>query len=50
MTKVQHRAMAALLVAALILVGLGVYIYRFIVHGGEWATFAVGGTYTLDTN
>lgn len=46
MTKVQHRAMAALLVAALILVGLGIYIYRFIVHGGDWATFAVGGTYT----
>ena len=40
MNKVKHRAMSALIVAALLFVGLGVYIFRFIMHGGEWATFA----------
>ena len=40
MNKVKHRAMSALIVAALLFVGLGVYLFRFIVHGGEWATFA----------
>ncbi|MBQ9044326.1 MAG: penicillin-binding protein [Oscillospiraceae bacterium] len=40
MNKVTHRAMSALIVAALLFVGLGVYVFRFIVHGGEWATFA----------
>ena len=40
MNKVTHRAMSALIVAALVLVGLGVYLFRFAMHGGEWATFA----------
>ena len=40
MNKVTHRAMSALIVAALLFVGLGVYVFRFILHGGEWATFA----------
>ena len=43
MNKVKHRAMSALLIAALILVGLGVYIVRYLEDGAKWATFAVGG-------
>ena len=46
MNKVKHRAIATLLVAALILVGIGVYVARYLEHGGRWATFAVGGNYT----
>ena len=40
MNKVTHRAMSALLIAALVIAGLGVYLVRFAMHGGEWATFA----------
>ena len=46
MNKVQHRAISALLVAALILVGIGVYVARYLENGARWATFAVGGNYT----
>ena len=46
MNKVKHRAISALLVAALIIVGLGVYIVRYLEDGAKWATFAVGGNYT----
>ena len=43
MNKVKHRAMSALIIAALIIVGLGVYIVRYFESGAKWATFAVGG-------
>ena len=43
MNKVKHRAMSALIIAALIIVGLGVYIIRYFESGAKWATFAVGG-------
>ena len=43
MNKVKHRAFAALLVAAFILAGIGVYVARYLEHGAKWATFAVGG-------
>ena len=46
MNKVQHRAVSALLIAALIIVGLGVYIVRYLQDGARWATFAVSGNYT----
>ena len=38
MNKVKRRAMSALLVAVLVLGGIGVYIVRYIEHGAEWAT------------
>ena len=44
MNKVKRRAMSALLVAALILCGLGVYIVRHVRHGAEWATFAANSS------
>ena len=43
MNKVKHRAVAALLVAAMIVAGIGVYVARYLEHGAQWATFAVGG-------
>lgn len=39
MKKVTTRAYAALLIAALILLGMGVYLFRLIRDGGDWATF-----------
>ena len=48
MNKVKRRAMSALLVAVLVLGGIGVYIVRYIEHGAEWATFAANSSvYTL---
>ena len=35
MNKVKRRAMSALLVAVLVLGGIGVYIVRYIEHGAE---------------
>ena len=45
MNKVTHRAMSALIVAAILFAGLGVYLVRFAVHGGEWATFAANNNF-----
>ena len=39
MKKVTTRSYAAIIVAALILVGLGVYLVRLAVDGGDWASF-----------
>ena len=36
--------MSALLVAVLVLGGIGVYIVRYIEHGAEWATFAANSS------
>ena len=40
MKKLQRRAYSALLVAICLLFGTGVYVYRFAVHGREWANFS----------
>ena len=40
MKKIRRRAYSALLVALCLLFGTGVYIYRFAVHGREWASFS----------
>ena len=39
MKKVTNRAFAALLIAALIVGGMGVYLFRLIRDGGDWASF-----------
>lgn len=44
MNKVKRRAMSVLLVAVLVLGGIGVYIVRYIEHGAEWATFAANSS------
>ena len=44
MKKVKRRAMAALLIAALLVVGLAVYLVRLADDGGAWASYFSGGT------
>jgi len=39
MKKVTTRAFAALLLAGLILLGVGIYLVRLVRDGGEWASF-----------
>ncbi len=39
MKKVTNRAAAVLLLMALIIVGMGVYIFRLVRDGGDWASF-----------
>ena len=44
MKKVKRRATAALLIAALLVVGLSVYLVRLADDGGAWASYFSGGT------
>lgn len=44
MKKVTRRATSALLIAALIFVGLAVYLVRLADDGGAWATYFSGGS------
>ena len=39
MKKVTTRAYAVLLIAALVVAGMGVYLFRLIRDGGDWASF-----------
>ncbi len=39
MKKVTTRAFGALLIAALVVVGMGVFLFRLVRDGGDWATF-----------
>ncbi len=39
MKKLHRRAYSALLVALCLLFGTGVYVWRFAVHGRDWANF-----------
>ena len=39
MRRMERRALIGLALAMVLFVGLCVFIYRFVVHGGEWATF-----------
>lgn len=50
MKKVTTRAFAALLIAALILGGMGLYIFRLVRDGDDWASFyANDSVYTTGT-
>lgn len=44
MKKVTHRSYAALVLAVALLLGLGVYVWRFAVHGADWAGFGGNGS------
>ena len=44
MKKVQRRAASALLIALLLVVGLGVYVAKLAEDGGAWAGYFSGGT------
>ncbi len=39
MKKVTKRASAVLIVALLVMLGVGIYMVRLVAHGGEWASF-----------
>ena len=39
MKKVKNRAYSALLLAVLIIAGMGLYVYRYTSHGEDWAAF-----------
>jgi peptidoglycan glycosyltransferase len=39
MKKLEKRAIICLLLAAVLLIGLGVYTYRYVHYGHKWATF-----------
>ena len=39
MRRMERRALICLTLAAILFIGLGVFVYRFVVHGNEWATF-----------
>lgn len=40
MKKVSRRTLFALLLAAFLLAGLSLFVYRYFTQGGEWVTFA----------
>jgi len=39
MRRLERRAIICLALAMVLFIGLGVFVYRFFVHGAEWATF-----------
>ncbi|NBH77363.1 penicillin-binding protein [Clostridiaceae bacterium] len=39
MKKIEKRAVLCMILAAVLLLGLGVYLYRFVRHGASWASF-----------
>ena len=50
MKKVTARAFAVLLLAALVVAGMGIYLFRLVTDGGDWATFyANDSVYTNGT-
>ncbi len=48
MKKIKRRAYSALLLALLVISGMGVYIFRFVTEGGQWATFRANQTIYTD--
>ena len=44
MKKVKTRAVFSLLIALALLLGLGVYIFRFARDGADWASFTANRT------
>lgn len=39
MRKQERRAWICLFIAAVLVIGVGIFGYRLVMHGGEWATF-----------
>ena len=39
MKKISNRALSVLLIAAMVIFGMGVYILNYIDHGTEWALY-----------
>ena len=38
MKKIEKRAVLCIVLAAALLLGLGIYLYRFVRHGASWAS------------
>ena len=39
MKRIKRRAAAALVLAGLLVIGLGIFLCRLYVHGGDWASY-----------
>lgn len=39
MKKLEKRSLICILIAVVLLAGVGLFVFRFVKHGGEWATF-----------
>lgn len=39
MRKIERRALFCLLIAVALVLGVGVFCFRFVAHGGDWASF-----------
>lgn len=39
MRRMERRALLSLLLAAILFIGLSIFVYRFVVNGSKWATF-----------
>ena len=44
MKKIKRRAYSALLLALLVVAGMGVYVFRLVTEGSQWATFRANQT------
>ncbi|MGI6029263.1 MAG: penicillin-binding transpeptidase domain-containing protein [Candidatus Heteroscillospira sp.] len=44
MKKIKRRAYSALLLAVLVVAGMGIYVYRLVNEGSEWASFRANQT------
>lgn len=43
MKKLEHRAILCLLIVIFLVLGMALYVYRFITKGSDWATYAYNG-------
>lgn len=39
MKKLERRSLICILIAVVLLAGVGLFVFRFVRHGGEWASF-----------
>lgn len=39
MKKLERRSLICILIAVVLLAGVGLFVFRFVKHGGEWASF-----------
>ena len=48
MKKIKNRAFSALILALIVVAGMGVYVYRFATQGSDWVTFRANQTIYAD--
>ena len=42
MKRIEHRSAIALLLAAALLLGMGFFVVRLALYGGDWAAYKIG--------